>query len=80
MALKVEYEVTSEHPCQIPVLGTFEAGETKEIDDLTLTQFEAIMGHKLGASRLPTWAKLTATLGDTGFEVDVVSETDGTEV
>jgi len=49
-AVRVQFEVTSEHPCQIPIIGEFAAGETKVIDDYTLELFEVNYGYKLGAS------------------------------
>ena len=77
MSAKVKYTVTSEHPCQIPVLGTFEAGETKEIDDNTVTSFETIFGYKLGSGKFPTWVSLTVALESEEVEQeDVTDETE----
>lgn len=60
MSVKVVFEVTSEHPCDIPVLGTFEAGETKVVDDLTAEMFQLQYGHQVGASNFPAWVTCTA--------------------
>lgn len=61
-AVKVQFEVTSEHPCQIPVLGEFAAGETKVIDDFTLEMFEKNYGYKLGSGQFPIWVTCKALL------------------
>jgi hypothetical protein len=71
-AVRVQIEVTSQHPCQIPVVGTFEAGETKIIDDVTLQLFEMNYGYKLGAGRFASWVDCTARL--IYPEVEVVPE------
>jgi hypothetical protein len=62
MALKLTYEVTSEQPCQIPVLGTFEAGETKVVDETLQHLFEANFGYKLGSARFPVSVRCTVSV------------------
>jgi len=51
MAVKVQFEVTSDNPCQIPVIGEFEAGETKVLSDYTIELFEKINGYKVGGAK-----------------------------
>jgi hypothetical protein len=47
--LKTKIEVTSQNGGQIPVLGTFEPGETKVIDELTQHQFRDVYGYPVTA-------------------------------
>jgi hypothetical protein len=59
---KVVFEVTSDRPCQIPVIGEFEAGETKVLDDATVELFKINYGYPVGSGRFASWVTLTATL------------------
>jgi hypothetical protein len=60
--LKVGYEVTADQPCQIPVIGEFEAGETREVTADQEMHFERILGYKLQTGAWPTWVHLTTVL------------------
>lgn len=60
MGLKIE--VTSGTAGQIPVLGEFEAGETKVIDADTQIRFEATMGHKVAAGTYTGGSKCVVTI------------------
>lgn len=59
---KVVFEVTSDRPCQIPVIGEFEAGETKVLDDATIQLFKDNYGYPVGAGKFANWITFTATL------------------
>jgi hypothetical protein len=58
----VKIEVTSEHPCQIPVLGVFEAGETKVIDEATQKLFELHYGYPVLSGHYPKSVQCVATV------------------
>jgi hypothetical protein len=60
--MRLQVEVTSGQAGQIPVLGEFEAGETKVIDEETLQRFEAVMGHKLAAGSFSGGSKCVVTV------------------
>lgn len=60
--MKVGFEVTADQPCQIPVIGEFEAGETKQVTSDQETHFERVLGYRLPAGVWPTWVHLTAVL------------------
>jgi len=60
--LRVGFEVTADQPCQIPVIGEFEAGETKVVDADRQLHFERILGYKLQKGVWPTWVHLTTVL------------------
>lgn len=64
MALQTVHRITSEHPCFIPVIGTFEAGETKVVDEATLNKFEQESGIKLASGRFAPWVTLEVSLVD----------------
>lgn len=83
MALRVRHEVTSEHPCQIPVLGVFEAGETKEVTPEQLYLFEQNMGYKLAAARFAPSITFTVHLEEVPDEITdgepTIVEAEGTK-
>jgi hypothetical protein len=56
------FEVTAERECQIPVIGEFEAGETKQITDDQLYLFPIHLGYPLAKANFASWVKLTAVL------------------
>lgn len=58
----VQFEVTSEHPCQIPVIGEFAAGETKVLDAATIELFEKNFGYPVGQARFTRSVTFTAKL------------------
>jgi len=58
----VRFEVTSQHPCQIPVIGEFTAGETKVLSPDQIELFEKIYGYKLGVAKFPVHTTCTAIL------------------
>lgn len=59
---KVVFEVTSDRPCQIPVIGEFEAGETKVLDDATVELFKVNYGYPVGAGRFASWISCVARI------------------
>lgn len=60
--MKMQVEVTSGTAGQIPVLGEFEAGETKVIPPEMLQEFEAKMGFKLTSGAFGGNSKLVVTI------------------
>jgi hypothetical protein len=60
--MKLLIEVTSITGGQIPVLGTFEAGETKVIDEDTQGAFERAYGHKVAAGNYGGASKCSVTV------------------
>jgi hypothetical protein len=64
MPLQVQFEVTSEHPCQIPGLGTFEGGDTIEVDDFLRHNFKAHNGVDIVDANFTRSVTLRAILTD----------------
>jgi hypothetical protein len=64
MPLQVQFEVTSEHPCQIPGLGTFEGGDTIKVDDFLMHNFRAHNNVDLVDANFAPSVKLRAILVD----------------
>jgi hypothetical protein len=60
--LRVTFEVTAEHGCQIPVLGEFKAGETKTVTDDQIQLFPLHLGYSLAKANFPPWVHLSAVL------------------
>ena len=66
--MKMKVEATSRDGGQIPMLGTFEPGETKVIDELTQAQFEANYGYKVTAGNYTAGVTCCVTLEEEGEE------------
>lgn len=60
--MKLLIQVTSITGGQIPVLGTFEAGETKVIDEELQAAFERAYGHKVAAGNFGGASKCSVTV------------------
>jgi len=74
--VKVEFEVTSEHPCQIPGLGTFEGGDTIKVTPFLQANFRAHNNVSLTDARFAPSVKLRAIL----VEVDEDEHGEGVTV
>jgi len=59
----IKYTVTAELPCQVPGVGTFAAGETKELTAEQMRQFEAVMGQPPQKMVWPNNMHFVAELG-----------------
>lgn len=74
MTAKVEFEVTSDQAGQIPAIGTFEPGQTIQVDAVMLQLFEVTYGCKLAAANFPPYVHVTTRL-IRDKPVEVVDET-----
>lgn len=66
----MKIQITSDQPCEIPVLGRFAAGETKLIDEDTQRLFELQFGYKVSAGNFPTWVKCETTFNEDDEDVE----------
>jgi hypothetical protein len=70
----LKIEITSEHGGQIPVLGTFEPGETKVIPEHTQMQFEAVYGYPVAQGFFTAGVTCTLTIEESDAEVTSEAE------
>jgi hypothetical protein len=64
MAVKVQFEVSSDNSCQIPVIGEFAPGETKVLTDYQVELFEKIYGYKIGKAKFAPSVHFAVKVGD----------------
>jgi len=58
----IKYTVTASSSCQVPGIGEFAAGETKELTGDQMQLFEALLGYPPQKGLWSGAAKLTAEL------------------